>query len=307
MNKVKKLILAGIFILSCSLPSYSQEKIHVKQNSFQSDCPIIRANRPFRFTVEIDNPEKIQYQCRLILPPDGSRQGKETIIPADGFLTKHSWDVECTQAGQKDFAMEVLVGGKVYARSVINQIVMPARKIEKKNYIPEPKPVETDILIGVHNCPLWETNRYELWNQIVKVHQERTPALGIYSQDHTEIADWETKWAVEHGISFFIYCWYRTSQGGPITTMFEKSVFDDALFKSRYGDRMKFTIMWENQIKGKAGIADEKDLMENLMPYWIEKFFKRDNYLKIDNKPVLYVYCPLGGRKFDMETAAGRL
>ncbi|MDR0743717.1 MAG: glycoside hydrolase family 99-like domain-containing protein, partial [Tannerella sp.] len=113
------------------------------------------------------------------------------------------------------------------------------------------------------------------------------------SQDNPEIADWETKWAVEHGITFFIYCWYRTSQNGPVTMQFEKSVFDDALFKSRYGDQMKFTIMWENQTKGTSGITDEKDLMENLMPYWIEKFFKRDNYLKIDNKPVLYIYRPL--------------
>jgi hypothetical protein len=282
-----------LIFFSCSETSLSKEKIYIKQNSFQSDCPIIRAKRPFKFTVVIENPEKIQYQCRLILPNDGSRLGKETITPADGFFSKHTWEVECAQEGQKDFAVEVLVDGKAFARSASNQIVMPARKIEKMDYIPEPKPVKTDILIGVHNCPLWETGRYELWNQVVKKHQERTPALGIYSQDNPEIADWETKWALEHGVNFFIYCWYRTTQGGPITTQFEKSVFDDALFKSRYGDQMKFTIMWENQSPGSSGITDEKDLMENLMPYWIEKFFKRDNYLKIDNKPVLYVYRPL--------------
>ena len=280
------------FSISCSY-LIAQEKIDIRQNSFQSDCPIIRAKRPFHFTVVVENPEKIQYQCRLILPNDGSRQGKETITPAGDFLTKHSWEVECAQEGQKDFAVEVLAGGKAFARSTSNQIVMPARKIEKMDYIPEPKPAKTDILIGVHNCPLWETDQYKLWNQVVQKHQERTPALGIYSQDNPEIADWETKWALEHGISFFIYCWYRTSQGVPVTTKFEKSVFDDALFKSRYGDKMKFTIMWENQSPGTSGIADEKDLMENLMPYWIEKFFKRDNYLKIDNKPVLYVYRPL--------------
>ncbi|MDR1169645.1 MAG: glycoside hydrolase family 99-like domain-containing protein [Prevotellaceae bacterium] len=285
-------LFIAFFIFSCSKPG-AQEKIYIRQNSFQSDCPVIRANRPFRFNVEIENPEKITYQCRLILPDDGSRQGKETVTPSTAFFKNHSWEVECVQQGQKDFTLEVLVSGKVIARSTVNQIVMPARKIEKRDYIPEPEPVKTDMLIGVHNCPLWETQRYELWNQVVRKHQERTPALGIYSQDNPEIADWETKWAVEHGITFFIYCWYRTSQNGPITTQFEKSVFDDALFKSRYGDRMKFTIMWENQTKETSGITDEKDLMENLMPYWIEKFFKRDNYLKVDNKPVLYIYRPL--------------
>ena len=26
------------------------------------------------------------------------------------------------------------------------------------------------------------------------------------------------------------------------------------------------------------------------MPFWIENYFKRDNYLKVDNKPVLFIY-----------------
>ena len=290
MKKISIFLI--LFSIAC-IHLTAQEKIYIKQNSFQSDCPIIRAKRPFHFTVIVDNPEKIQYQCKLILPNDGSRQGKETITALGGFLTQHSWEVECAQAGQKDFAVEVLVDGKAFARSTSNQIVMPFRKIEKMDYIPEPQPVKTDILIGVHNCPLWEKGSPQRWNQVVNIHQERTPAVGIYSQDNPEIADWETKWALEHGINFFIYCWYRTSQGGPVETRFEKSTFDDALFKSRYGDKMKFTIMWENQNPGRSGISDEKDLMENLMPYWIEKFFKRDNYLKIDNKPVLYVYRPL--------------
>ncbi len=35
-----------------------------------------------------------------------------------------------------------------------------------------------------------------MWNQVLK-HPERTPALGFYSQENPEVADWETKWAVE--------------------------------------------------------------------------------------------------------------
>jgi len=66
----------------------------------------------------------------------------------------------------------------------------------------------------------------------------------------------------------------------------------DALFKSRFADKMKFTIMWENQSKGIAGVADERDLFENLMPYWIETYFKYPGYLKIDNRPLLFVYRP---------------
>ena len=70
------------------------------------------------------------------------------------------------------------------------------------------------------------------------------------------------------------------------------SAIHDALFKSKFANRMKFTIMWENQVRGKAGVADERDLFDNLLPYWIDNYFKHPSYLKVDNKPVLFIYRP---------------
>ena len=81
-----------------------------------------------------------------------------------------------------------------------------------KPYIPEPQPVKTSILVGAHHCPLWEADKPQMWANVLK-HPERTPALGFYAQENPEVADWETKWAVEHGVSFFIYCWYRDEPG----------------------------------------------------------------------------------------------
>ena len=51
-------------------------------------------------------------------------------------------------------------------------------------------------------------------------------------------------------------------------------------------------IMWENQSRGTSGVADEKDLFDNLLPYWIERYFRHDSYLKVDGKPVLFIYRP---------------
>jgi hypothetical protein len=130
-----------------------------------------------------------------------------------------------------------------------------------------------------------------MWNQVLK-HPERTPALGFYSQENPEVADWETKWAVEHGISFFVYCWYRAGRADAVETRFSSAI--DARLKSRYVDRFKFAIMWENQpsgtSRGTSGITGEKDLLENLLPFWITNYFKHPSYLKIDNQPLLFVY-----------------
>jgi len=163
-------------------------------------------------------------------------------------------------------------------------------KVKARPYIPEPEPVKTSVLVGAHHCPLWEADKPQMWANIVK-HPERTPALGFYSQENPEVSDWETKWAVEHGVSFFVYCWYRASQGGPVEMRFGSAIHD-ALFKSRFVDKLKFTIMWENQSRGKAGVADEADLMTNLLPFWIENYFKHPSYLKLDNKPLLFIYRP---------------
>ena len=287
---IKKILVCFLFLQMSANLILAEQGIFIRENSFQTDCPLIRAERPFKLQAVIEKDVVADYECRLIVP-DGCQISGKSSVSQQG-TTNETWNLICTKPVQHEFTLELLVGGNVVQKSTISQVVLPPRKIEKLDAIPVPQAVKTDILVGAHNCPLWETDRADLWNQVVKKHQERTPALGIYSQDNPELADWETKWAVEHGVSFFIYCWYRTSQGGPVTTMFEQSIFDDALFKSRFEKQMKFTIMWENQRQGFAGISDEKDLVENLMPYWIEKFFKRDNYLKIDNKPVLFVYQP---------------
>ncbi len=167
---------------------------------------------------------------------------------------------------------------------------VPEVKAKARPHIPEPQPVKTSLLIGAHHCPLWEADKPEMWANVVK-HPERTPALGFYSQENPEVSDWETKWAVEHGVSFFVYCWYRASQGKPVEMRFGSAIHD-ALFKSRFVSKLKFTIMWENQSRGKAGVADEADLMTNLLPFWIENYFKHPSYLKLDNKPLLFIYRP---------------
>ncbi|MGA2257243.1 MAG: glycoside hydrolase family 99-like domain-containing protein [Thermoguttaceae bacterium] len=164
----------------------------------------------------------------------------------------------------------------------------PSAGVAAKGYVPEPQPVRTEILVGAQNCPLWEADKPQMWNQVLK-HPERTPALGFYSQENPEVADWETKWAVEHGVSFFVYCWYRNGQGGPVKMNFGSAIHD-ALLKSRYVSKMKFAIMWENQARGTAGVSNEADLMENLLPFWMESYFRHSSYLKIDNKPLLFIY-----------------
>jgi hypothetical protein len=80
--------------------------------------------------------------------------------------------------------------------------------IKFDNYVPEPKPVSGNYLIGAHYFTGWKTGVHDGF-KCIKNYSERTPLIGYYDESNPEVTDWEIKWAVEHGINFFIYCWYR--------------------------------------------------------------------------------------------------
>ncbi len=220
---------------------------------------------------------------------------EETLELASEASADCRWKITASAPGYYELKLELKkndANGFNLAADTLPVRFLEARPVTPADRIPAPvQPERTSkILVGAHNCPLWSAQCYDYWSQLQK-HPERMPALGFYNQEISEVADWETKWAAEHGVDFFIYCWYRTGQNGPVKTRFAEAIHD-ALYRSLYQKEIKFTIMWENQSKGVAGVSDENDLLKNLFPYWMKNYFKKDNYLKIDNKPVLFIYRP---------------
>ena len=168
--------------------------------------------------------------------------------------------------------------------------------IKLENYVPEPKPATSDRIVAAHYYAAWKKGAARIHEAFDDLHDypERTPLHGYYDEENPELCDWEIKWALEHGINCFIYCWYRNleNMGKPIT---DKDLrcghcIHESLFNSKYGDKMKFAIMFENSPRW--GTTDPVDIIENVMPFWMETYFKRGNYLIIDNKPVVFVFSP---------------
>ena len=56
----------------------------------------------------------------------------------------------------------------------------------------------------------------------------------------------------------------------------------EALFNAKFQKHMKFALMFETSIRWCG--TDETDMIENLMPFWMENYFKRENYLVIDDR-----------------------
>lgn len=166
--------------------------------------------------------------------------------------------------------------------------------IKLENYVPEPHPATSDMIVAAHYYAAWKKGAAGLHNGFEDLHDypEFTPLMGYYDEENPEVCDWEIKWAVEHGINCFIHCWYRLKQNEnkPVTPADLRCGhgLHEALFNAKYQNFMKFAIMFESSPRW-AG-TNEKDMLENLMPFWCENYFTRQNYLVIDNKPVVFIY-----------------
>ena len=232
-----------------------------------------------------------------VRPYNGGPVGADLRVRPQQFDLAHgetrtlSWQVQADQPVTGDVKL-TLSGPEVTPTTATFPLVLSPRvNVPKAAYVPEPQVAPSDTLVGCHYCPLWKQgSRSGGWQEIVPF-PEREPVLGWYDEGSPEVADWEIKWCLEHGIQYFVYCWYRTNQGHPVEQALGHAIHE-GLFHARYRDKFKFTIMWENQSKGSAGVASEEDLMTNLLPYWIENYFKHPSYLKIDNKPLLFIYRP---------------
>jgi len=285
----------SLVILGAGMGAQSASDGPLRVRSFQPVEPLSRAGRPAPLMAVIENlsDADVAAEVSISLPArlrlvEGQRRLRVNIEAKDE--TRLTWTVEARTATECRLGVEARVADAPPARESLVMRFLEPMPMRKLSYIPEPEPVRTSVAVGAHNCPLWEADKPEMWANVVK-HPERTPALGFYDQANPEVADWETKWAVEHGISFFLYCWYRAGEGEPVKMRFASAIHD-ALFRSRFVGKMKFAIMWENQARGIAGVADEKDLLQNLLPFWLENYFRHPSYLIMDNKPLLFIYRP---------------
>jgi hypothetical protein len=158
---------------------------------------------------------------------------------------------------------------------------------------PLPVPVSTGkYLVGAFMCPLWnEQEKPGIWDA-VKKYPDRETVLGYYQEGDPKVTDREIKFAREHGISFFNVCWYRKkgNAGQPVEELFGH--WTQSLYKSKYAREFKFSLLYVDEKGIMDGIASEEDFLQNLVPYWIEHYFKRPEYLKINGKPLFTIYRP---------------
>ncbi len=163
-------------------------------------------------------------------------------------------------------------------------------------YIPTPERVSGDYYIACHYYPGWSDDSLCMHGGFAEMrnYPDRKPLMGWYDSKDPMAVDWEIKWACEHGINSFIYCWYRhkDNTGKPVSRdTIRTGGLHEGFLRARFQHFMDFAIMWECQPTW-GTVTDTDDLINNLLPFWVENYFSRPNYMSFDNIPYVYVYSP---------------
>jgi hypothetical protein len=264
-----------------------------------SDSTMPRAEQPERVVVRLANKAGVARKTNVELTvPDGvtlkgpASQTIETL--GHGETTEAVWEVEAKQPVTGTFRATISGKDLLEPVSADQAITFHANPhAAKADYVPVPVPAKTKYKLWTHYCALWKAGTHWGWQKI-EPWPERKPVIGWYNDGSPEVADWHIKYMVEHGISGVMYCWYRTNINAPVQQGLGHAIHD-GLLKARYLSMIQFGIMWENGCG--AGVGSTEDLMQNVLPFWIDNYFSNPQYARVDGKPVLYVWVPSNLRK----------
>lgn len=159
--------------------------------------------------------------------------------------------------------------------------VTPRLAKVKASVVPPPTPVIPRYPVGVYYFPGWRAAGQ--WAPITRF-PERKPVLGWYREGDPQIADWHIKWAVEHGITFFVYDWYWVQGARQL-----EHALHEGYFQSRYRRHLQFCLLWANH--NPPNTSSHEDCIA-VTRFWIENYFHRPEHLQIDGKPVLIIFSP---------------
>lgn len=148
-------------------------------------------------------------------------------------------------------------------------------------YVPTPQPVRGPFEVGVYYFPGWANAKQ--W-QPIRPFPERRPVLSWYREGDPEIADWHIKWAVEHGITFFVYDWYWDRGQRQL-----EHALHDGYFKARYRSLLKFCLLWANHNPPNTSSRDDCLAVTR---YWIANYFRQPEHMQIDGKPMVVIFAP---------------
>lgn len=205
----------------------------------------------------------------------------QSFEPVSLYLPRSvDWHVRASRPGRFPVTVRIgVLGQDISAQTTIDYTNVP--KVEQTGYVPAPQPVRGHIDVGAFYFPGWQSTAR--WAPILDFPRRR-PVLGWYDEANPECADWQIKWAVEHGVSFFMVDWYWSKGNRQL-----EHWLHDAYANARYKSHLKWAIMWANHSQpGSHSLDDWRQVTQ----YWINHYLKKEEYHCIDGRPAVFIWSP---------------
>ncbi|MBM4089367.1 MAG: hypothetical protein FJ276_08045 [Planctomycetes bacterium] len=245
-----------------------------------------RADRPAGVTCQLTNSGSDAADVTATLQvPDGVEilgPATQTIDKLTFFRPKSvSWQIRSSRAGPVDVSLRVAASGCPAVTSAARMEFTPPRDIPYSLHVPEPQPVRGEFDIAAFYFPGWHD--MSRWQPILDFPMRR-PVLGWYDEANPQCADWQIKWAVEHGITCFLVDWYWSEGHRQL-----EHWLHDAYMKSKHKSHLKWAVMWANHNRPNTHSADD---WKNVTKYWIDNYFTMPEYYRIDGRPAVFIWAP---------------
>ncbi|WP_435360053.1 glycoside hydrolase family 99-like domain-containing protein [Haloarchaeobius sp. DFWS5] len=146
-----------------------------------------------------------------------------------------------------------------------------------------PPPTATDALVGAHYYP-WYGGQPPHWSSGYR----SSPILGEYDSADEAVVNQHVEWATTHGIDWFSVSWW-----GP-ESYSDETLRESVLDAARWRD-VVFSILYEPTGRFETIPVDfddpgERRQLADDFAYLAETYFDEPNYLRIDGRPVVYLW-----------------
>lgn len=141
------------------------------------------------------------------------------------------------------------------------------------------------FMLGVHYYPGWKDDQVgaaydKPWDKI-KPYPEREPLLGWYPEGDVSVMTQHLDWMRQYGIDYVVFNWIWGSDNRPYLTHAL-----NAFLQSPAKQGAQFAILWANH----TDYSFSREQFESIFRFWAQRYMHRDDYVKIDGKPVVFIF-----------------